>query len=106
MGKLSCEICGSNDLIKENGAFVCQNCGIKYTLEEVRAMLNGGESVPQSTGTVTQINNTDVQREHAKVENLYTLAKSSYDSKNFEQAENYCNQMVLEDRKRTVDKII
>ncbi len=38
--KLTCEICGSNDLIKENGLYVCQHCGTKYTVEEARQLFN------------------------------------------------------------------
>ncbi len=38
--KLTCEICGSNDLIKENGVYVCQHCGTKYTVEEAKHLFN------------------------------------------------------------------
>ena len=34
MNKLTCEMCGSNDLIKEGGCFVYQMCGTKYSVEE------------------------------------------------------------------------
>jgi len=35
-----CEICGSNDLIKIDGTYVCQNCGIKYSTDEVKKLPN------------------------------------------------------------------
>ena len=38
--KLTCEICGNNDLVKENGLYVCQHCGTKYTAEEARQLFN------------------------------------------------------------------
>lgn len=38
MNPLTCEACGSNDIIKQNGLFVCQHCGTKYTVDEVRSM--------------------------------------------------------------------
>lgn len=41
MNQLTCEICGSTDLIKQNGAFTCQVCGCKYSVEEVRKMVLG-----------------------------------------------------------------
>ena len=34
-----CEICGSTDLVKQDGFFVCQSCGTKYTVEEARKLL-------------------------------------------------------------------
>ena len=34
-----CELCGSNELIKDEGVFVCQHCGTKYTTEEARKLL-------------------------------------------------------------------
>lgn len=36
MKQLTCEMCGSTDLIKEDGVFVCQACGIKYSVEEAK----------------------------------------------------------------------
>jgi len=35
---MKCEVCGSSNLIKENGDFVCKGCGMKYTLEEARKL--------------------------------------------------------------------
>ena len=42
MNKIVCEMCGSNNLIKKEGVFVCENCGTKYTLEEARKMMIDG----------------------------------------------------------------
>lgn len=42
MMQLICEICGSTDLIKNDGVFVCQACGCKYSVEEVRKMMVEG----------------------------------------------------------------
>lgn len=36
MKKLVCEMCGSSDLIKQDGLFVCQYCGAKYSVEEAK----------------------------------------------------------------------
>jgi len=37
MGKLVCEVCGSS-LTKQEGVFVCDNCGCKYSLEEAKKL--------------------------------------------------------------------
>ncbi len=41
---VACELCNSTDLIKQNGIFVCQSCGAKYSLEAMREMRNAEES--------------------------------------------------------------
>ena len=38
MKQLTCEMCGGVDLIKQDGVFVCQNCGMKYSVEEAKKM--------------------------------------------------------------------
>lgn len=42
MKQLICEMCGSTDLIKKDGVFVCQTCGCKYSVEEARKMMIEG----------------------------------------------------------------
>ena len=40
-----CEICGSQSIRKENGIFICQECGTEYSLEEAKNLLQEvGES--------------------------------------------------------------
>ncbi|MDR1002009.1 MAG: hypothetical protein LBL82_01885 [Oscillospiraceae bacterium] len=39
MKKVMCEMCGSVDLVKQDGVFLCQACGTKYSVEEVKKML-------------------------------------------------------------------
>ena len=36
MKRIACEVCGSNQLIKEDGYFQCEYCGTKYSLDEAR----------------------------------------------------------------------
>lgn len=51
MKKIECEACGSNDLLKQGDYFVCQNCGCKYTVEDVRKMMI--EGTVEVKGTVS-----------------------------------------------------
>lgn len=39
MKAMVCEMCGSQDLVKQDGMFVCQNCGTKYSVEEAKKLL-------------------------------------------------------------------
>ncbi len=51
MKQLVCEMCGGKDLLKQDGVFVCQHCGVKYSVEEARKMMV--EGVVNVQGTVT-----------------------------------------------------
>lgn len=50
MKQLVCEMCGSTDLVKQDGVFVCQTCGCKYSVEEAKKMMV--EGTVQVEGTV------------------------------------------------------
>ena len=51
MKQLVCEMCGSTNLIKQDGVFVCQSCGCKYSVEEAKKMMV--EGVVEIKGSVT-----------------------------------------------------
>lgn len=36
-----CDICGGRDVMKVDGAFTCQGCGVRYSAEEVRKIVLG-----------------------------------------------------------------
>lgn len=42
MKALQCEMCGSQDMVKQDGYFVCQHCGTKYSVEEAKKMMIEG----------------------------------------------------------------
>ncbi len=52
MQAIKCEVCGSGDLLKQEGVFVCQHCGIQYTLNEMRNLL-GTVKIDNSDQAVT-----------------------------------------------------
>ena len=39
MKKMVCEICESQKIKKENGVFICQECGTEYSVEEAKKLL-------------------------------------------------------------------
>lgn len=39
MKKMVCEICGSQQIKKEDGVFICKECGTEYSLEEAKKLL-------------------------------------------------------------------
>ncbi len=88
MKRLTCEMCGSTDLVKQDGFFVCQTCGCKYSVEEAKKMM--------IEGTVEVQGKVEVKNA-AKIEDLLTLAESSYESKNYEKAEDLCDKIIAMD---------
>ena len=40
MKKIVCEVCGSSNIVKKEGYFVCQDCGVKYEVSEVKKLLS------------------------------------------------------------------
>ena len=36
MIRIKCEVCGSSDIIKNDGKYSCQNCGANYSYEEAK----------------------------------------------------------------------
>ena len=82
MKALLCEMCGSHDIIKKDGYYVCQACEIKYTVEEARKML--------ASDTV-KIDNS------AKLENYYKIARQARDTNDSENAAKYYDLIMQED---------
>ncbi len=85
MKRLTCEMCGSTDLIKKDGVFECQSCGCKYSIEEARKMMV--EGTVEVTGTV-KVDNT------AAIENYIDMARNAKDAGNNKEAEDYCNRII------------
>lgn len=88
MKKLTCEMCGSTDLIKQDGVFVCQSCGCKYSIEEAKKMMI--EGTVEVHGTV-RIDNTD------SITELVKRGFISIEDSEWEKAEECFNQVLSMD---------
>ena len=60
MKAIVCEMCSSNEFLKEDNMYVCQHCGTKYTAEEAKKMMIEGTVDIQ--GTVNVDNTAFVQK--------------------------------------------
>lgn len=87
---MQCEMCGSNDLVKQDGLFFCQNCGAKYSPEDAKKMMV--EGTVDVKGTV-KIDDT------SELENLYEIARRSIKTKNYSNALEYYNKILVKDPK-------
>lgn len=88
MKQLRCEMCGSSDLIKQDGVFVCQSCGCKYSVEEARKMMV--EGVVEVTGTV-KVDSSD------RIDNMLINAKRAFSDRKFAEAEKLFGLVLNED---------
>ena len=76
MKTLKCEMCGSNDIVKQEDLFVCQICGVKYSMEAAKKMM----------GIVT-IDKSD------ELENLLIRAEQFFDNEDYITAREYCEKI-------------
>lgn len=80
MKAMVCEMCNSNDLVKQDGIFVCQHCGTKYSVEEAKKLM--------IEGTV-KVDTTD------RSENLYKVARQAKAEGNVVLAAQYYNELAM-----------
>lgn len=93
MKRLVCEMCGSNELLKQDDRYICQACGTNYTTEEAKKLLiEVSGSVDVSGSTVKVDNSSFVQK---SLENA-RRAKSKED---WEECEKYYNMVEQHDPK-------
>lgn len=57
MNAIVCELCGSNDIVKQDGVYVCQHCGTKYTPEEAKKLMV--EGTVDVTGSTVKIDSSE-----------------------------------------------
>lgn len=89
MKRLTCEMCGSTDLMKENGVFICQTCGCKYSVEEAKKMMV--EGTVDVSGSTVKVDTSE------RLKNLYTLARRAKEDGNISDAGRYYNEIRTED---------
>lgn len=88
MNELICEMCGSNDVVKQEGLFVCQSCGTKYSVEEARKIM---------TGETVEVEGTVKIDRSSELDNLYEIARRAKDTNNSENALKYYDQILVKD---------
>ena len=88
MKRLTCEMCGSTDLIKDGGVFVCQSCGCKYSIEEAKRMMIEGTVDVQG---IVKVDNS------AFVEKYLANARRAKEKEDWEETEKYYNMVEQND---------
>ena len=77
MKAIVCEMCSSHEFKKEDGLFVCEHCGTKYSVEEAKKLM-------------VEIGNSK------KMANLYERARKSLEVDDLEHAAEYYKQILDE----------
>lgn len=86
MKQLTCEMCGGTDLVKQDGVFVCQTCGTKYSVEEAKKLMIDG--TVEIEGTV-KIDDTN------ELKNLLVLARRAKESNDYHNGKKYYDQILV-----------
>lgn len=79
MKRFRCELCGGSNLNKKNGAFVCGDCGVIYSLEEAKSLLVEVDDANEGDNRLTE---------------YFELAQHAAKSDNWEEAESYCDRIL------------
>ena len=88
MKQLTCEMCGSTDIAKQDGFFVCQTCGMKYSVEDAKKMMIEGTVDVQGT---VKVDNS------AFVEKYLANARRAKQKEDWEETEKYYNMVEQND---------
>ncbi|WP_435029558.1 TFIIB-type zinc finger domain-containing protein [Levyella massiliensis] len=89
MKQITCEMCGSHDLIKQDGLFICQHCGMKYSLEEAQKLII--EGVVDVSGSTVKIDESE------KIQNILMLARRAVREDNRDDAIKYYEMIAIKD---------
>lgn len=90
MIQLTCEICGSTNLLKEDSIFLCQSCGAKYSVEEAKKLIMDHQNLSATIGD-------NKVEQSTKVKNLYQLARMDIDKAGCGNAQKYYEDILPED---------
>lgn len=89
MKQLTCEMCGSTNILKQDGIFVCQTCGCKYSVEEAKKMMI--EGTVDVTGSTIKLDTAD------ELNNLYKIARRAKEENNADNAAKYYDMILVKD---------
>lgn len=87
MKQIVCEVCGSNDLVKEDGCFICQYCGAKYSPEEAKRLIVEVNGKVDVSGSKVTVDNTSF------VERSLENARRAKAKEDWEKCEKYYNMV-------------
>ena len=101
MTRITCEVCGSIDLVKKESLFECQHCGCKYSLEEVKKlMVEGTVKIDKSDEIQSLLTRAFMLLEEGKWADACELLNKIL-SQNPENAQAHVGKLMIQLRVRT-----
>ena len=92
MKKIVCEMCEGSEFLKQDGMFVCQGCGMKYSVEEAKKiMVEDDVEAPVKKVNTVKVDASD------ELSNLYQLARRARENNNSENAAKYYDMVLVKD---------
>ena len=88
MATLKCELCSCTSFVKEDGFFVCQSCGTKFSLEESKKMITSEPASKEENGA-----------HHSSLTTFLELSEKEEKAGNGESAFEYANKALEIDPK-------
>lgn len=88
MKALTCEMCGSTEIVRKDGLYVCQACGTKYSVEDAKKMMAGDKVTVEGTVKVDA---------SGELSNLIVLAHRATEAKDWDRAYVYYERILLID---------
>lgn len=76
-------MCASHDVVKQDGFYVCQSCGTKYTPDDAKKLM------VDVSGSSVRVDNTD------ELKKLYEVARRAKSEHNSEQAAEYYGRILM-----------
>ena len=89
MKVIKCELCGGTEMIKQDGLFVCQTCGTKYSVEDAKKMMIEVEGDDNRSVSRRELS--------SELDNLYEIARRAKDTDNNENAYKYYDMIMVKD---------
>lgn len=91
MKAMVCELCGSNQFVKQDGMFICQHCNTKYSPEDAKKLMVEVKGKVDVSGSTVKVDSTD------SLENSRQLARRAKEAGNSENAEKYYSLVAMQD---------
>lgn len=89
MKAIVCEMCGSHDVMKQDGLYVCQTCGTKYSVEDAKKLMVEIEGPVDVSGSTVKVDDSE------STEKILQLARRAASEGNSENAAKYYEMVAL-----------
>ncbi len=80
-------MCSSHDIVKQDGMYVCQSCGTKYTPEDAKSLMKEVEGKVDVSGSTVKVDNS------SQIEKFLENARRAMKKEDWDETEKYYNMV-------------